>query len=293
MKIKMSIPERIFHIINHIFMFLMILITLYPFMYVVFASLSDSNMLMRHGGFLLAPTGFSTAAYKGVFENPLILTGYINAILYVVLGLVISMVITILGAYVLSRNRIVLRTFMWKAIVFTMYFSGGIIPYYILVKGIGLYNNIWAAVLPMVFTPMNLIILRSSLEALPVSLEEAAEIDGAGDIIKLVRIIIPLSMPTISVILLFYAVAMWNTWFIPSILLKDRELYPLQLVLREILISKSADDMMIDTGIGERAALFESIKYATIVVSTIPILCVYPFLQKYFVKGVMIGGVKG
>lgn len=293
MKIKTSLGERIFNVINNIFMLLMILVTLYPVLYVLFASFSDSNKLMRHSGFLLKPVGFSVAAYKGVFENPMILSGYMNTIIYVVLGLAISMLITVLGAYALSRNRIILKSFIWKMIVFTMYFSGGIVPYYILVKGIGLYNNIWAAVLPMVFTPMNLIIMRSALEALPQSFEEAVEVDGGSDIVKLWYVVIPLSLPTISVILLFYAVAMWNNWFMPSILLKDRELYPLQLVLREILIAQSADDMMIDTGVGERAALFESIKYATIVVSTIPILCVYPFLQKYFVKGVMTGGVKG
>ena len=293
MKIKTSLGERIFNVINNIFMLLMILVTLYPVLYVLFASFSDSNKLMRHSGFLLKPVGFSLAAYKGVFENPMILSGYMNTIIYVVLGLAISMIITVLGAYALSRNRIILKSFIWKMIVFTMYFSGGIVPYYILVKGIGLYNNIWAAVLPMVFTPMNLIIMRSALEALPQSSEEAVEVDGGSDIVKLWYVVIPLSLPTISVILLFYAVAMWNNWFMPSILLKDRELYPLQLVLREILIAQSADDMMIDTGVGERAALFESIKYATIVVSTIPILCVYPFLQKYFVKGVMTGGVKG
>ena len=293
MKIKTSLGERIFNVINNIFMLLMILVTLYPVLYVLFASFSDSNKLMRHSGFLLKPVGFSLAAYKGVFENPMILSGYMNTIIYVVLGLAISMIITVLGAYALSRNRIILKSFIWKMIVFTMYFSGGIVPYYILVKGIGLYNNIWAAVLPMVFTPMNLIIMRSALEALPQSFEEAVEVDGGSDIVKLWYVVIPLSLPTISVILLFYAVAMWNNWFMPSILLKDRELYPLQLVLREILIAQSADDMMIDTGVGERAALFESIKYATIVVSTIPILCVYPFLQKYFVKGVMTGGVKG
>ena len=273
-------------------MLLMICVTVYPVLYVIFASFSDSNRLMRHSGFLLHPVGTSLAAYKGVFENPMIISGYVNTIFYVALGLAISMIITVMGAYVLSRNRIVLKSLVWKLIVFTMYFSGGIVPYYILVKNIGIYNNIWAAVLPMVFTPMNLIIMRSALDNLPVSFEEAVEVDGGNDIVKLVSVIIPLSMPTISVMLLFYAVSMWNTWFIPSLLLKDRELYPLQLVLREILISESADDMMIDTGIGERAALFESIKYATIVVSTVPLLCIDPFLQKYFVKGMMTGGVK-
>ncbi len=292
MKIKKSRGECIFDILNNLFMLLMICVTVYPVLYVIFASFSDSNRLMRHSGFLLHPVGTSLAAYKGVFENPMIISGYVNTIFYVALGLAISMIITVMGAYVLSRNRIVLKSLVWKLIVFTMYFSGGIVPYYILVKNIGIYNNIWAAVLPMVFTPMNLIIMRSALDNLPMSFEEAVEVDGGNDIVKLVSVIIPLSMPTISVVLLFYAVSMWNTWFIPSLLLKDRELYPLQLVLREILISESADDMMIDTGIGERAALFESIKYATIVVSTVPLLCIYPFLQKYFVKGMMTGGVK-
>ena len=292
MKKKKINGGQIFDIVNYIFMLLVIFITLYPVIYVVFASLSDSNKLMRHSGFLFFPVGFSVGAYKGVFENPLIVSGYINTIIYVLMGLAISMTITIFAAYALSRNRIKLKSFVWKMIVITMYFSGGIVPYYLLLKGIGLYNNIWAAVLPTVFAPLNLIIMRSSFENIPVSLEEACEIDGGNECTKLFRVVLPLSMPTISVILLYYAVAMWNNWFMPSLLLRERELYPLQLILREILITKSADDMMIDTGIGERAALYESIKYATIVVSTIPILCVYPFLQKYFVKGVMIGGVK-
>lgn len=292
MKIKESLGERIFYVVNNILMAVLVLITVYPVLYVIFASMSDSNQLMRTSGFLWHPVGFSLEAYKGVFDNPMISRGYINTIIYIALGLTVSMLITIPGAFALSRNRIALKKTVWKLVVFTMYFSGGIIPYFILVKGIGIYNNILAAVLPMAFTPMNLIILRAAFDGLPVSFEEAVEIDGGSDLEKLWYVAIPLSMPTIAVILLFYAVSMWNSWFIHSFLLKDRELYPLQLVLREILISESADDMMIDTGIGERAALFESIKYATIVVSTLPIMCVYPFLQKYFVKGVMTGGVK-
>lgn len=293
MRIKTSIGEFIFNIINHIFMFLMILITLYPVMYVVFASLSDSNMLMRHKGFLYAPTGFSVEAYKGVIENPMIFTGYRNTIFYVIAGVAISMVITVLAAYVLSRNRIVLKKAVWKMMVFKMYFGGGLIPTFLLLRSIGVFDNIWAVLLPSAYSTMNLIIVRTAIESMPASFEEAADIDGAGHLVKLVHIVIPLIMPTIAVITLYYTVSMWNNWFMPSVLLKNRELYPLQLVLREILITKSADDMMIDSGAGERAALFESIKYATIVVSTIPILCVYPFLQKYFVKGVMVGGVKG
>ena len=293
MKIKKSTGERIFDVINICLMFVVMLVTLYPVLYVVFASFSDSNLLIRARGLLLYPQGFSLEAYVQVFKNPMIIQGYLNTLIYVVLGVLISMVLTVLGAYALSRSRFMLSGAVMKMIVFTMYFGGGLIPFYILMRDIGVYDNLWAVVLPSAVSAMNLIIMRSAFEAVPISLEEAAIIDGGGHMTILMRIILPLSLPVLSVILLYYAVAMWNSWFMPSILIRRRELYPLQIVLREILIEKSADDMMLETGVADRASVFESIKYATIVVSTLPIMCVYPFLQKYFVKGAMIGAVKG
>lgn len=291
--IKVSRGEQIFNIANIIFMFVMMIVTLYPVLYVVFASFSDSNLLLRNQGLLLYPKGFNFEAYLQVFKNPMIVRGYLNTIVYVIVGVSLSMAVTTMGAYCLSRNRFLLSKAIMKMIVFTMYFGGGIIPFYILMQTIGVYDNLWAAVLPGVVSTMNLIIVRSAFEAVPQSLEEAAVIDGAGHMTTFCRIVLPLNVPILSVVLLYYAVAMWNSWFTPSILIRTRELYPLQVILREILIEKSADDMMLQTAVGDRASAFESIKYATIVVATLPIMCIYPFMQKYFVKGTMVGAVKG
>jgi putative aldouronate transport system permease protein len=269
-------------------------VTLYPFVHVIFASVSDSIRLAGHRGLLLFPLSISLEAYKAVFGNPNILSGYSNTILYLVTGTTINMVLTSVGAYALSRRRMLLRDFIMFAITFTMLFRGGLIPTYILVKQLGMMDTIWALTVPSAVSTMNLIIMRTSFQSIPDSLEESAKMDGANDFVIFLRIALPLSMSVVAVMILFYSVYHWDSWFPAAIYIRTRERYPLQLVLREILIQNQTDSMMTSNSAqDDRASIETTIKYATIVVSTIPILVVYPMLQRYFVKGVMIGAIKG
>ncbi|AEI42487.1 carbohydrate ABC transporter permease [Paenibacillus mucilaginosus] len=284
--------ERTFDGSNALFMVLLSILTLYPFLYVAFASLSDPASLMQHRGLLLMPEGFSLDAYKAVFDNPMIPAGYRNTLFYVTAGTAINLFMTSLGAYVLSRKGLYFRNAMMFFIVLTMFFQGGLIPTYLLVSSLGMIDTPWAMLLPGAISTWNLIIMRTSFQAVPVSLEESARIDGANDWTILFRVIIPLSLPVIAVMILFYGVGHWNAWFGAMLYLRDRELYPLQLVLREILITNSTDNMTTGASSLDKIPIGETIKYATIIVATIPILLLYPFLQKYFVKGVMIGAIK-
>ena len=286
MKIKESFGERVFQVFNYILLGLIGFVCLYPMWHVLMASFSDSTALTAHSGLLLWPIEFSLDAYKRVLSNQNIWTGYINTIKYLVLGVSTSMVMTILGAYVLSRRDFMLRRPIMLAITFTMFFSGGTIPTYLNIQELGLKGSIWGIVLPFCIATYNMIILRTSLESLPESLLEAARIDGAGQLACLTRIVLPLSKATLAVIALYYGVAYWNGWFWPSQILEVKGDMPLAVVLRDILIN--ADMQQMDTGVTN----MEGIKYATIIVATVPILCVYPFIQKYFAQGVMIGAVK-
>jgi len=295
MVVKKSLGDRAFDIINAVFMVLMIIITVYPFVYVIFASISEARQLVGHSGLLLRPKGFSLMAYKLVFHNPNIASGYKNTLFVLVVGTFINLFLTSLGAYVLSRKNFGFRNFMMIIIVFTMYFNGGLIPRYLLIyNNYHLGNSLWALILPQAISTWNLIVMRTSFMSIPDSLEESAKIDGANDFIVLFRIILPLSLPVVAVMILFYGVGHWNAWFDAMIFLRERELYPLQLILREILISNSNDIMLGGvTDIGDRELVGESIQYATIIVATLPVLFIYPFVQKYFVKGVMVGALKG
>lgn len=294
MHIKESPSRKAFNVFNIIFMLFMIVITLYPLLYVVFASLSDSNELMKHSGLLLKPVGFSWAAYKAVFKNPNILQGYKNTIIVLISSVAVSMFLTCLAAYVLSRKNVLFNGIITFIIMFTMFFSGGMIPTYLLVNNLGLTNTYWALILPTAISTYNMIIMRTGFAAIPESLEESAKIDGANHFTILFKIVIPLAKPTMAVIVLYYAVACWNSWFNAMIYLqKRRDLQPLQLILRGILIENDTSNMQ-DGNVGQDTeSIAESIKYAVIVVATLPILAIYPFLQKYFIKGIMIGAVKG
>lgn len=295
MHIKESPSRKAFNIFNILFMLFMVVITLYPIYYVVMASFSQSNELMRHQGILLKPAGFSLAAYKEVFKNPNIWTGYKNTLIVLVTHTSLCMVMTSLCAYVLSRKNVLFNAPITLFIMFTMYFGGGMIPTYLIVNGLGLTNTYWALILPGAISTYNMIIMRTGFMAIPDSLEESAKIDGASHWTILWKVVIPLAKPTMAVILLYYAVSCWNAWFNAMIYLqKRRDLQPLQLVLRGILIENDTASMMESGGnMGDQEGVAETIKYAVIVVSTLPILCAYPFLQKYFVKGIMIGAVKG
>lgn len=289
-RVKISRGERIFNIFNIALMCLFMLICLYPFWYVICASFSNETLLMGATGAILKPQGFSTAAYMHVFKTPAIWRGYFNTIIYVGFGTAINIVMTLLAAYFLSGKEIPGKTFVTLMIMFTMYFSGGMIPGYLNIQDLGLYNTRWALLLPGALSTFNLIIMRTAMSGIDSSLEESAMLDGAGHMTILWKILVPLTKATIAVLVLYYGVAHWNSWFPALIYLEDTEKQPLQLVLRKILILSD----MADTAGGDDAErLSETIKYATIIVSTAPILALYPFLQKYFTKGVMVGAVKG
>ncbi|MHC1749135.1 MAG: carbohydrate ABC transporter permease [Cellulosilyticaceae bacterium] len=291
---KGSLGERIFEKINYVFLTFLMIITIYPVIYVALASVSDSNALICHSGLLFKPLGFNGDAYKAVMKNPNILTGYGVTLFVVTLGTFLNVIMTSIAAFVLSRKEFPLNKILLLLIVFTMYFSGGMIPRYLFINDtLALGNTVWALMLPGLISTWNLMIMKTNFQSIPDSLEESAKIDGANEITILFKIIIPLSKAIIAVMILMYGVTHWNAWFDAMLFIRERSLYPLQIILREILISNSTDSMIGSGSGGDIEAIGESIKYATIVVSTIPILCVYPFVQKYFTKGVMIGAVKG
>lgn len=287
---KINIPFEIF---NTLYMLMMIVITLYPLYYIVMASFSDPSLLIQHRGLLFRPCGFSTLGYEAVLNNHEIYIGYGNTLIYVIVGTALSLIVSSLLAYALTKKNIKYGKQMTLFVIITMFFSGGMIPIYLVVRGIGLLNTRWAVILPSMINVFNLIILKTSFMSIPDSITEAATIDGANDFIIWGRIIMPLSTATIAVFVLYTGVAYWNGWFNAMIYLKKRTLYPLQLFLREIIVNSSTSDMANNLGTGQSASLEEVIKYSTIIVSTVPVLCIYPFVQKYFVNGVMIGAVKG
>ena len=291
MVVKKTASQKVFDVLNHTFLLLLVLLTLYPCIYVVVASLSDPNEVLKSGGLMVWPKGFQLDTYKLVFQNRMILVGYKNTIFYVVVGTAINLILTIFGAYALSRKDVPGKNAMMMMIIFTMFFRGGMIPEFLINKSIGVYDNRLAIILPYAISVYNLIIMRTFFQNMPVSLEETAKIDGANDFTILFRIMIPLAIPSIAVVGLYYGVEHWNSYMRSLIYLRNRELFPLQIILREILLQNQNEALQSATD--TTFAYAENLKYATIVVATVPILCVYPFLQRFFVKGVMIGAVKG
>ena len=292
---KKSQGEKIFQFFNVIIMIGLCIVMLYPLWHIFMASISDPVRIYADRGFYLLPKGkISLQGYRLVFENPNIVTGMLTTLFYVFAGTILCMVVTIMGAYVLSRKNLYWNRPVTKLIVFTMYFQGGLIPFFILVKNLGLLNSHWAVILPFVLNTWNLIVLRTAFAGMPQSLIDSAQIDGASQWRILWQIVVPVSRATVAVIALFYGVRFWNEWFNPSIFLMDKEKYPLQLVLREILLKNNTNSM---TQIGQVGQMGQEkfrmlVKYCTIIVSTVPILTIYPFIQKYFVSGVMIGSLK-
>ena len=286
--------EILFGAINTVFMIVMIVIVMAPIWHVLMASFSDSTEILKAKGLLLIPKGFNLDSYKMVFKNPSILSGYRTTFFIVVVGTALSILLTSFGAYVLSRKNVMWSGVVMKFITITMFVSGGMIPSYILIsKWLNLDNTLLALILPVAISPYNLIIMRTSFAGIPDALIESARIDGANDFTILFKIVMPVSKAIIAVMVLYYGVDYWNAWFGASLYIRDRDMWPLQLVLREILIQNNSTSM---TGVLSGATdknVAESIKYATIVVATLPILCIYPLLQKHFVKGVMIGSIKG
>lgn len=270
-------------------MALLMLVTLYPFLYVLFASFSSASQFMAHEGILWHPVGFTISAYKIVFKNQQIILGFCNTAIVLATKLCLSMVLTIVGAYFLTRRNALLVSFFTVMIVFTMFFDCGLIPRYLNVRSLHLDDTLLSLIIPSALTTYNLIILRTAFAGIPSSMEEAAIVDGANRVVTLVKVLVPLVIPTVMVCVLYYAVDTWNAWFDAMIYLRNKNLFPLQLVLREILIRNSTSSM---TPGMDTETLAETIQYAVMMVATLPILLVYPFLQKYFVKGFMIGSVK-
>lgn len=292
-----SIGSRLFMVFNVLFLTLVAFVCVAPMLHTIFASISDPVLLRSSTGIILWPLGTpNLKGYELIFKNQTIWLGYKNTIFYVVVGTAISTFLTCLGGFALSRPNLYWKNHIMLLISFTMLFSGGLIPTYTVVKMLGLAETRWVMIIPSAISVFNLIIMRTSMQSIPPSLEESAKMDGAGHFTVLTRIIIPVSRATIAVIALFYALNIWNSWFPASIYLtKRKDLLPLQAILREILIMNDTTSVMDTSELSANASgLYKNlVQYATTVVATLPILCIYPFVQKYFVTGVMIGSIKG
>lgn len=288
---KKTLGDRIFNAANFIFMILIMLIMVYPCWYVLMASFSDPVAIYGNGGILLWPKHFGIYTYQEVLKNSQVWLGYRNTVLYVACGGLLSLFLTISAAFCLTRRGLPGRNGILFLILFTMYFSGGLIPSYLVVRSLKLLDTPFAVLLPGAVSTYNLIITITYFRGLPYELEEAAKIDGAGDYTVLFRIMVPLATPIIAVIALYYMVGIWNNYFTPMLYLNKRSLFPLQLFLREILIQNNTASITASQS-DSAQAYAENVKYAIIVVSTVPVMCVYPFLQRYFVKGIMIGAIK-
>lgn len=298
--IKETGRDKLFLALNYIYVFLAFAVVIYPLIYIVSASISDPK-LVGSGEMWLFPKGITFEGYKRVFENTSIWTGYANTILYTVVGTSINLLVTLPAAYALSRKDFVGRNFFMGMFMVTMFFGGGLVPTYLLVKQLGMVNTMWAIVLPSAASIWNIIVSRTFFQSsIPKELQEAAQIDGCTNMRLFIRIVLPLSMPIIAVMALFYGVGNWNSYFSALIYLNDAGKYPLQLVLRQILVLQEMSaqgggliDANTAAAMNNKAEIAALVKYAVIIVATVPVIAIYPFLQRYFVQGVMIGSVKG
>ena len=291
---KNSFSRRIFDFINVLIMVALCAICIIPLWHVFLASISDPALVDASSGFILKPLGkVSTKAYKLILQYKGIWIGYKNTLFYVASQCIITSLLSVLAGYILSRKRFRYRGVLMGMITFTMLFNGGMIPTYMVVRNLGLLDNYTALLIPSAMQVFYIIIMRTAIAGIPDSLEESARMDGAGELTVMWKVILPLCKATFAVIILFVAVGKWNEWF-PALLYLPtaRDKYPLQMFMREILIQSTNIDNASD--LMDNAALYKTLaKYASIVVSTLPILCIYPFVQKYFVSGVMVGSVKG
>ena len=293
---KASTGRKVFNAFNILFMIILMILTLYPFLYVLFASLSEPLKLYSHTGLLLHPLGFSLKGYSFVLNYRAIWNGYAVTLFLATVGTACTLVASLLFAYVLSKKDSMLHGFFTFTAVFTMYFNGGMVPTYLIVKNVGLLDSVWSLIIPGLISTYYVIILRTALTGVPKEMIESAELDGANEMVTLVRILLPLIMPTIAAISLFIVVGYWNSWTNALLYIQDNKKMPLQMVLRQIVVNNDVSAAA-GTGAsnrsGEDQATRMLLKYATIMVSVIPLICVYPFLQKYFTKGVMVGALKG
>ncbi len=282
-----SKSRKIFMSFNAIILLAVAAATLYPLAYVLAASFTGDDFLIQ-GKVNLIPYGFQTDAYERLMQYKIIWRAYANTIFYTVAGVSINMVLTVFGAYVLSRKQFFGKKFFTIFTAATIWFNAGMIPNFLLVDKLKIYNTVWAMLLPMAITTYNMIVMKTFFEQLPDSIEEAAKIDGANDIAVLFKIFLPCSIPSLVTIALFYVVYHWNAYLPAMLYLRDKNLWPLQLVLRDLVILGNTSEML-----GSASAGREGLKYAAIVISILPMVVAYPFMQKYLVKGMMVGAEKG
>ncbi len=292
---KAPLGDKIFVILIYILLAAIMLVVFLPLVYIISASFSDPQAVISNEVWFL-PVRPTLRGYQAVFKNKNILTGFANSFYYMIVGTLVNIVMTVMCAYPLSRKEFTARNKVAMIFVFTMYFSGGLIPSYILVNSLGLVNTRLAMIIPSAMSTYNMIICRTYfVNSIPDELYEAGQLDGCTPFKYLIRVVVPLSKPILAVLVLYYGVAKWNSYFDAMIYLKNQTLVPLQIVLRDILILNQVDYTMISdaSAIAAQRGLTDLLKYSTIVVASLPVLCIYPFVQKYFVKGVMIGAVKG
>lgn len=287
--------DRLFGTVNTVFLTLIAFIVIYPLIFVLIASLSEPAEVLN-GEVWLYPKGVHFHAYERILEQDEVMNGYWNTIVYTVTGTAVNIVMTVLAAYPLSRGRFAGKGVITAFMVFTMFFSGGLIPTYLLVKQLGMVDTIWAMIIPGAVSVYNIIIMRTFFQTgIPKEVQEAAHMDGCNDFQLLRIIVLPLSMPIIAVMILLYSVGHWNSYFSALIYLSDRGMYPLQLFLRELLVQNQTFETIayFNEDLTKRMMEAEAIKYAAVIVANLPVLLLYPFLQKYFAKGMLVGAIKG
>lgn len=293
-----SISSKVLDVIIYISLIFLMIVTLYPIIYIFSVSVS-STTAYESGRVFFLPVEFNLEAYRVIMEAGTIPRSFLNTVIYTVVYTVVSLMLTTTMAYPLSRSkdRVAFKGFFSKLVIFTMFFNAGIIPNYLVVKALGLMDSMWALILPAAISTYNLVVMRSFFEGIPIDLEEAAFIDGANEITIFWRIILPLSKAALATVGLFYGVYMWNSWFTAMLYLQSDTKFPLQLIIRQIIMQNQMAAEL--AAMGDTSMLTEqttnsvSLKYATLFLSILPMLAVYPFIQKYFVKGVMVGSVKG
>ncbi|OXM14402.1 carbohydrate ABC transporter permease [Paenibacillus herberti] len=286
-----SLSGKIFDAVNIVFLALLAIITLYPFWHVLVGSVLPYEEAIK-SSFNLFPTKWTFEAYEYIFSKDTILQSLLVSVLVTVLGTLYQLFITAITAYPLIKQDLPGRSAIFLFMVFTMFFSGGLIPYYLLIKNLGMVNSLAVMIIPAALSMYNMIVLKTFFQSIPVELEESAKMDGAGYMTVFFRIILPLSIPSLATIGLFIAVGQWNNWYQPMLFLNDKDLWPLAMVLRDILINNNTNATASFSAMNEQFMLADTIKYAIVMVSVIPIIIVYPFIQKHFVKGVMIGSIK-
>ncbi|MCU6794164.1 carbohydrate ABC transporter permease [Paenibacillus sp. WQ 127069] len=283
----------LFDVVNVMIMLLVIVVTVYPLYYMGIVSIS-SGLSVQRGDVFLYPIEVTLKAYSVVLDDPSILRAYGNTLLYTCLGVCVNLIMTTLCAYPLSRNHLYGKALLSFFVVFTMFFDGGLIPRYMVVHSLGMVNSIWAILIPTAINVFNMILMRTFFAEIPDALHESATVDGASEWRILLQVVLPLSMPVMATMFIFYAVAHWNSFFPALIYLNEKQLYPLQIIVRNIVIQGDMSSQTTEMGAGENSSVMaQNVKYAVVFIAILPILVVYPFVQKYFIQGAMLGAVKG